>query len=111
MNKELKTTQPPVEVSRPLVREDFQNLIDTGYFTINGVMFSFGDDIWNINESLNPETRNEWLIKLDFSSVGNEDAKLKLKLWVYSLLNPYKNVMNSKMRTTSKKLMYLSIFV
>ena len=107
MNKELKNTQPAVEVSRPLVREDFQNLIDTGYFTINGVMFSFGDDTWNIGDSLSPETRNEWVMRLDFSPVGNEDAKLKLKLWVYSLLNPYKSIRNSKMRTTSQKLMYL----
>lgn len=107
MNEKQNAVVLHEEAPRPLIREDFQNVLDTGYFTINDVMFRFGDDIWNIADSLNFETRNEWVIRMNFSSIGNEDAKLKMKLWMYSLLNPYKRVMNSKMRTTSSKLAYL----
>ena len=104
LNLEQKNLMPKTGSSPLLEREDFQNLIDTGYFTVNGVMFSFYEDRWDISESISPEMRDEQYFSFDFSPISNEEAKVRIKLWTYYLLNPYKGSGTNKLSTINTKL-------
>ena len=107
MYEELRELLPNMNTSPSLIRTEFQALVDTGYFTVNRKMFSFHEDGWNLSDSIRPELRNDVYVTLDFSKVNNEDIKLKLKLWVYTLLNPYKTTGTNKMKTIKEKLVKL----
>ena len=107
MYKELRKLLPQLSTSPSLIRTDFQALVETGYFTVNKVLFSFYEDKWNLSESIKPELRNDIYVSVDFSKVTDEDAKLKVKLWAYSLLNPYKTTGTNKLKTIREKVKHL----
>ena len=104
LNLEQKNLMPKIGSSPLIEREDFQTLLETGYFTVNKVMFSFYEDRWDISESIHPELRNEKYFSFDFSLISNEEAKVRIKLWTYSLLNPYKANGTNKLITINGKL-------
>lgn len=108
MKTELKKTILEYEDNELRIRKDFQSLIENGYFTINGVMFSLSEDKWMISESLSGIVEYVRNICLDFSSIQDEDVGIKIKLWIYAIISPYKKHNNYKMITIKRKLSFLT---
>ena len=104
MHEGLGELLPQMDAVHPLARSDFQALVDTGCFTVNNLLLRFDEDRWNLSESIKPELRNGISVSLDFSKVADEDIKLKVKLWAYSLINPYKKSGAIKQKTIRNKL-------